>query len=114
MFSVCVANQTRLEPEWLPREENTQANLINKIIDYDDWRLVPALFADLEKWGVHTIARFTDAYNRQVPHFNSRFFSSGSEAVDAFTCHWEKETNWCPPIHLINRVSQHARKTIAH
>ena len=46
IFSVCMANQIRLEPEWLPREENVQADLINRIVDYDDWRLDPVVFAD--------------------------------------------------------------------
>ena len=70
------------------------------------------MFADLDKrWGPHTIDRFADTYNRQVPRFNSRFLSPGSEAVDAFTCNWGNETNWwCPPIHLI---IQHARRTNA-
>ena len=116
ILSVCLGNQIRLEPEWLPREENSQADLISRIIDYDDWRLDPLVFADLDKrWGPHTIDRFADTYNRQIPRFNSRFLSPGSEAVDAFTCNWGEETNWwCPPIHLITRVLQHARKTKAH
>ena len=69
----------------------------------------------LQMMGPHTIDCFADTYNRQVPCFNSRFLSPGSEAVDAFTCNWGEETNWwCPPIHLITRVLQHARKTKAH
>ena len=55
IFSVCVINQIRLESEWLPREANEQADLISRIIDYDDWRLDPIVFADLDKrWGPHS------------------------------------------------------------
>ena len=36
--SPCVANQIRLEPEWIPGEVNLQADLISRIADYDDWR----------------------------------------------------------------------------
>ena len=49
IFSVCLANQIRLEPEWLLREENLQIDLISRIVDYDDWRLDPVVFADLDK-----------------------------------------------------------------
>ena len=53
-------------------------------------------------------------YNRQTERFNSRFWNPESEAVDAFTCNWGSEINWlCPPVHLINRVVQHAKKTNA-
>ena len=45
IFSVCVINQITLEPEWLPKE----ADLISRIVDYDDWRLDPLVFAGLDK-----------------------------------------------------------------
>ena len=53
-------------------------------------------------------------HNAQLDRFNSRFWNPGSEAVDAFTCDWGGEINWlCPPLHLISRVIQHAKKTRA-
>ena len=36
IFSVCVANQIRLEPEWLPREESLQA-VESSIMMTEDW-----------------------------------------------------------------------------
>ena len=31
--------------------------------------------------------------------------------MDAFTCNWGDENNWlCPPVQLVPRVIQHARK----
>ena len=94
IFSVCLANQIRLEPEWLLREENLQADFISRIVDYNDWRLDPVVFADLVKrWGPHTIDQFAGTYNGQISCFDSRFLSPGSEAVDAFTCNWGEETN---------------------
>ena len=116
IISVCLANQITLEPKWLPREKYSQDDLISRIIDYDDWRLDPVVFVDLDKrWGTHIINWFTDTYNRQISRFNSRLLSPSSEAVDAFTCNWGEEINWwCPPIHLITRVLQHAKKTKAH
>ena len=58
--------------------------------------------------------RFADIHNKQLERFNSRYWNPGSEAVDDFTCVWSGQINWlCPPIHLINRVIQHAKATKA-
>ena len=114
IFSVCLDNQITLEPEWLPREKYSQDDLISRIIDYDDWRLDSVVFADLDKrWDPYIINWFTDTYNRQIYlALTPDFLSPSSEAVDAFTCNWGEEINWwCPPIHLITRVLQHAKKT---
>ena len=52
--------------------------------------------------------RFACNYNAKLPRFNSRFFQSGSEAVDAFCQDWRFNKNWlCPPVCLIARVIQH-------
>ena len=112
---MCMANQIRLEPEWIPRKENEQADFISKIIDYDDWMLDPIIFAELDRdWGPHDVDRLADVHNKQLKRFNSRYWNPGSEAVDAFTCDWGNERNWlCPPTYLINQVIQHAKVTKA-
>ena len=115
IFQRSVSSGIRIEPEWIPREANQQADFLSRIIDKDDWSLHPALFKMLDdKWGPHTIDRFASFYNTQLPRFNSRFWNPGSEAVDAFTCDWSGENNWwCPPIYLIPRVLGHAQETHA-
>ena len=112
IFQRSVSSGIRIEPEWIPREANQQADFLSRIIDKDDWSLHPALFKMLDdKWGPHTIDRFASFYNTQLPRFNSRFWNPGSEAVDAFTCDWSGENNWwCPPIYLIPRVLGHAQE----
>lgn len=111
IFSLTITCQIRLEPEWVPREENERADYLSRIIDLDDWFLNPAIFAQLDaRWGPHTIDRFADCNNNQLVRFNSRCWNPGSEAVDAFTVDWSGETNWwCPPIALIPRVIRHAQ-----
>ena len=111
IFDLSVKYQIKLEPEWIPRELNEKADYLSRIIDYDDWQLNPAVFAELDKvWGPHTVDRFADFYNCQLPRFNTRCWNPGSEAVDAFTVNWEGENNWwCPPISLITRVIRHAQ-----
>ena len=61
--------------------------------------------------GPHTVDRFASHYNSQLPWFNSQFWNPGSKAVDTFTLDWSDENNWlCPPVYLVPRVIQHARK----
>eukprot|EP00731_Ephydatia_muelleri_P022428 Em0015g11a len=107
VFETCIAYQNRLEPEWLPREENELADFISRIIDYDDWQVDPECFYDLDGiWGPHSIDRFADNYNSQLPWFNSRFACPGTEAVDAFTVDWGGGENnwWCPPPSLVDCI----------
>ena len=95
IFSTGVNNQIRLEPEWIPREENEFANYLSRIVNHDDWMLNPVVFQDLDvMWGPHTIDRFADVHNRQLERFDSQYWNPCSEAVDAFTCDWSKENNW--------------------
>ena len=116
IFSLSINCQIRLEPEWVPREENEQADYLSRIIDLEDWFLNPSLFARLDaEWGPHTVDRFADYNNTQLVRFNSHCWSPGSEAVDAFTVNWSGENNWwCPPIALIPRVIRHARACSAY
>ena len=112
IFSTSVANSIRIEPEWIPCEENKLADYVSRIVDYDDWSLDYTIFKQLDnRWGPHTIDRFASHYNTQLPRFNSRFWNPGTEAVDAFTCDWSKDVNWlCPPVYLVPRVIHHASK----
>ena len=111
IFSISVANHIRIEPEWIPCDENHFADYLSRIVDYDDWCIDSNIFQYLDqRWGPHTIDRFASYYNTQLPRFNSRFWNPGTEAVDAFTCDWGGENNWlCPPVFLIPRIIGHAR-----
>ena len=113
IYSLAVRWQVRIEPEWVPREQNQQADLLSRMLDRDDWSIHPAVFQQLDcLWGPHTIDRFANYVNTQLPRFISRFWNPGSEAVDAFTCDWSGENNWlCPPPYLIPRVIRHTLKT---
>ena len=103
IFSICLKQHIRIEPEWIPRERNALADYISRLVDYDDWTLNPGIFSMLDAmWGPHTIDRFANSFNHQLVRFNSRFGDPGAEAVDAFTCDWANENNWwCPPLYLV-------------
>ena len=109
ILKTSLEHSIRLEPEWLPREDNTQADYLSRIVDLDDWGISWSVFGYLDTiWGPHTVDRFASDYNTKCSRFNSRFWCVGSEAVDAFTVHWNGDINWlCPPVSLVTRVIGH-------
>ena len=115
IFSLAVHSQVHLQPEWIPREQNEQADFLSRIIDVDDWMLNPVVFGQLDAiWGPHTVDRFACYENTQLPRFNSRCWNPGTEAVDTFTVNWSGENNWwCPPIPLVPRAIRHAQACLA-
>ena len=109
IFSMCLLNCITLEVEWIPRSANDRADFLSRVVDYDDWRVNRDYFLVAEeKWGPHSVDRFANHENTQLPRFNSRFWCPGTEAVDAFSVSWAGENNWLvPPIFLIPRVLNH-------
>ena len=94
IFAACLSNNIRIEPEWIPRDENKLADYYSRIVEYDDYMLHPAVFNWLDSlWGTHKVDRFANASNAQLERFNSRFFTPGTEAVDVFTCNWADDNN---------------------
>ena len=93
VFGLCSATNIRLEPEWIPREENHIADYISRIVDQEDWSLDPIMFKTLDGLrGPYTVDRFATHYNAQLELFNSQYACPGSETVDSFTsdCGWGK------------------------
>ena len=75
-----------IEPEWVPRSSNKQADYLSRIVDFDDWSVSPHIFRFLDlKWGPHSIDRFADEHNHLLPRFDSRFWNPYCEAMDNFT-----------------------------
>ena len=96
---------------WVPRSLNEQADFFSRVVDADDWGVVTEVILDLSlAWGVPTIDRFADASNTHCGRFNSRFFSPGTEAINAFTQDWATDLNLLvPPLYLIPRVLAYLR-----
>ena len=44
IFSMTIKHQIRIEPEWITRTLNQQANWLSRIVDYDDWAIHPDHF----------------------------------------------------------------------
>src|SRR6185312_10351784 len=63
------------------------------------------------RWGPHTIDRFASQHNNHCSRFNSRYFDSKAEAIDAFAQDWSRDNNYAnPDWNDISRVIEHARK----
>ncbi|KAL9963329.1 hypothetical protein ACROYT_G032521 [Oculina patagonica] len=115
IFEICVLNGISIEPEWVPRSSNEQADYLSRIVDIDDWFVSPRIFRLLDlKWGSHSIDRFADEHNHLLPRFDSRFWNPLCEAMDTFTRSWSFDNNWlCPPPHLVPRALKHMRSCCA-
>ncbi len=105
IFMLCFFNSVKLEAEWIPRRENELADYYSRVLDVDDWGVSQSVF-DMcidSCWGPHSVDRFASSYNAKLARFNSRYWNSGSEAVDAFTVDWSRENNYmCPPVHVFD------------
>ena len=68
-------------------------------------------FRQLEqRFGPHTVERFATANNTHLPRFNARFYSPGTEGVDAMARSSENENNFVnPPWSLLGQVAQKLR-----
>ena len=64
---LCVHHGISIEPEWVPRSSNEQADYLSRIVDFDDWSVSPHIFRFLDlKWGPHSIDRFADEHNHYL------------------------------------------------
>ena len=56
VFSLAAQNLICIEPEWIPRTENQQADYLSRIEAKDDWIIHPAIFASIDlQWGPHSV-----------------------------------------------------------
>ena len=88
VFSMCLLNNIKLEVEWIPISANDRADFLSRIVDYayDDWRVKrDYVIMAKAKWGPHSVDRFANYENAQLPHFYSRVWCPGTEGVVAFS-----------------------------
>ena len=101
-----------LKVNWIPRTENTEADLWSRVpldLDTDDWSITDAFFSVLcNRWGLFSVDCFANFYNHKVDRFYSLFYTPGSAGVDAFSFDWVRD--FCllvPPVALAGRVLEH-------
>jgi ribonuclease HI len=111
IFKLCRSRNIELEIQWVPREQNTKADLLSREIDFDDWGVSIPFFQFVDNlWGPHSVDRFADNLNAKLIEFNSKFWCPGSSHVDAFSVNWYGANNWLvPPTDLVIRVVKHMK-----
>lgn len=95
-----------LRGSWLSSAANFRAEYLSRVTDRTDWRLSPAVFADLDaRWGPHIVDRFASETIAQVPRFNSLWLCPGIVAVEAFRQWWGADSNFVnPPFGVVDQV----------
>ena len=89
ILKFCKENHIDLQAQWVPRKENSRADELSRIIDFDDWGVSDEFFQFVDKiWGPHTVDRFADDVNAKITRFNSKYWCPNTEAVDAFLSNW--------------------------
>ena len=59
IFLFTSQRQIHLNVSWLPRDQNSQADFLSKIVDFDDYSLHDEVFFHLDNlWGPHSVDRF--------------------------------------------------------
>lgn len=100
------ARNLSLRASWLPSANNFRADQLSRVRDRTDWRVSPAVFADLQAlWGPHDVDRFACHLTSHLPRFNARWWCPGDEAIDTFhQAWWPFNNNANPPFDLIDAV----------
>ena len=109
IFHICKQYRIVLSMSWLSRKFNDTANSLSRIIDHGDWGVAPSWFNYIsQRLGSTTIDCFADFRNTKHQCFNSRFYCSQAEGVDAFTQDWGHDFNWLvPPLYLVIRTIEY-------
>ena len=108
----CSKNSIVLNVQWIPRENNKDADELSRmadLLDTDDWGLSSSFFKLLEnKFGPFTVDCFGNFYNCKVDKFYSLFLTPGTAGVNAFAFDWHSENCLLvPPVAVIGRVLYH-------
>jgi hypothetical protein len=80
IFEICAKNDTEIHTvciPWIPREQNTQADYLSRIIDIDDWAISTGFLQFIDElWGPHRVDRFASSNNAKTKLFNSLYWNS--------------------------------------
>ena len=114
IHDVCKRKGISLNVQWIPREENKEADRLSRIaneLDTDDWGLTSEFFGILnERWGPFTVDCFANYYNRKVDKFYSMFSTPLTAGTNAFMFNWSGENCLLvPPVSVVGRVLNHLR-----
>ena len=55
IFEICLKNGITIEAQWVPKEQNSRADYLIQILDYEDWVVADEFFVLLAVYGAPTI-----------------------------------------------------------
>ncbi len=85
LFRVGLEHRITLNVKWVPKEENTQAEELSKLLIPDDSMLSRAFFRKLEeRFGQQNLHLFASGANNQCEKFYSLHWCRGTASVNAF------------------------------
>ncbi len=92
LFGYGLEHHITLKVEWVPREENTLADELSKLLIPDDSRLSHEFFRKFEeRFGPFTVDLFASGANSQCEKFYSLQWCRGTAGVNAFAFNWGGE-----------------------
>jgi hypothetical protein len=115
--NICKQYNIELRPVWIPRCLNNVADMLSKMLDYDDYSVEEEFFQYVIQISgyVPNFDRFANNWNTKCPQFNSITYCVGSGGVNAFNNTWGgRAKNWLfPPPRLIIPALLHLEKSKA-
>jgi hypothetical protein len=112
---ICRNYNVKLKTVWIPRCLNNAADLLSKMVDYEDYTVQKWFFelATQISGFVPNFDRFANNWNTMCANFNSLTYCVGTKGVDAFAYSWGGNSkNWLfPPPRLIMQAVLHLEKS---
>ncbi len=110
IFMYCMQHDIRLLADWVPREENAEADALSKWHDRGDWCFNPSLFMEIANQfgiGPQDVDLFASEDNTLLARFYSYRPSPHCEGVDGLAAAplWHSFRAWAfPPYQLIGQL----------
>ena len=109
--ALCIRQNIHLTIDWVPRNQNQEADDMSKQPDWDDWGVNPSIFRYFNsQHGQFTVDIFASNVTKQLPKFYSKYWCGGSSGVDSMAYDWGGENCWwVPPPTIAAETLIHAR-----
>ena len=78
IFSICVRNGISLDVQWIPRDLNSIADDMRRVIDFDDYTIHDDVFDTLDRlWGPHSCDDLLPITTQSLLFLTHVIFSQG-------------------------------------
>jgi ribonuclease HI len=115
IFLFAFMHKIRMRFEWVPREQNVEADELSKLQGgADEHQLHQSVFQSLsQEFGPFDTDLFASHTNHLLPSYFSRHYTPTCAGVDAFAQLWNGMCFANPPFAILGRVLQYAAASVA-